>query len=438
MRPAFVLTLALLALLLPPGVGLLAAVGAAACGAGAVSVLGVGLLAAAPLVRATRDRETSLPPGASTMSSSSAATERAAAGAFRVTGVWREPPGRPAFLRTAAGPLHLGFASDVLAPPPGTPLDATVRVGATGTPSIVAMTARGPPRGAWLDRWSMGASRRVRELLNGEPGGLVSALVLGQRAELAFPVVADCRATGTMHLLALSGLHVALVAIALQRLAGIRKPLGVALVLLLFIALAGSRPPLQRAGLGWALATIGLRTGCAAASLHRLAVVALAMEAWQPGLHRELSAQLSFLAVAGLLATSRLARGPLAVFVAPSGAFLATAPLIAETFGVVQPFGLAATPLLVPLVGALMGLGLIAIVPGDLLAGLDLLTGPALSLCARGLREALATLAEWAPAPWEPPATSWPGWMISVVVVIALWMLPGRERRGGLVEVSAT
>jgi competence protein ComEC len=332
----------------------------------------------------------------------------------------------------------MALASDVFAPAPGTPLRALVRVGATGTPTVVAMTARGPPRGAWMDRWSRSASRRVRELLTDEPGGLVSALVLGQRGELAFPILADCRATGTMHLLALSGLHVALVAVALQRMAGIRRPLGVALVLLLFIALAGSRPPLQRAGLGWGLAAIGLRTGCAAASLHRLAVVALAMEAWQPGLHRELGAQLSFLAVAGLLATSRLARGPAALFVAPSGAFLATAPLIAETFGVVQPFGIVVTPLLVPLVGALMGLGLLAIVPGDLLAGLDLLTGPALTFCARSLRAVLATLADWAPAPFYPPAPTWPGWSISLAVVAALWMLPGRERRGGLVEVSAT
>jgi len=429
-RPAFVLTLALLALLLPPGLGLLAALGAAGCGAGAVSVLGVGLLACAPLIGAARAGPAAGP--------AFGALVAAPGGGFRVTGTWREPPGRAAFLQTDAGPLVLGFAADVLAPAPGTPLRAAVRVGSTGRATIVALTRQGPPRGAFLDRWSQASSRRVRELLSGEARGLVSALVLGQRRELAFPILADCRAIGTMHLLALSGLHVALVAVSLQRMAGIRRPLGVALVLLLFIALAGSRPPLQRAGLGWALAAIGLRTGCAAASLHRLAVVALAMEAWQPGLHRELGAQLSFLAVAGLLATSRLARGPLALFVAPSGAFLATAPLIAETFGIVQPFGIAATPLLVPLVGALMGLGLVAIVPGDLLAGLDPLTGPALSMCATSLRAALAALAEWAPAPWQPAPLPWPGWVVSLAVVAALWALPGRKRHGGLIEVSAT
>lgn len=434
MRPAFVLSLSLLALLLPPGAGLLAAVAVGGLGAGATSVVGIGLLSCAPLLKAWRESSGGpVPEPAPSLRDALGQT-----GGYRATGIWREPPGGAAYLQTDAGALSLGRASDVLAPAPGTPVDVRVRVSASGAATIVALALTGPVRGAWLDRWSALAARRVRELMVGESRGLVSALVLGQRSELAFPILADCRATGTMHLLALSGLHIALVAVALQRFAGIRRPMGVALVLLLFIALAGARPPLRRAGLGWALAALGLRTACPSAALHRLAVVALAMEVWQPGLHLELGVQLSFLAVAGLLATSRLARGPAAIVVTPAGAFLATAPLIAETFGVVQPYGLLVTPLLVPLVGVLMGLGLVAIVPGHLLAGLDIVTVPALESCAQTLRAALATLASWVPPPWTPPPAPWPGWVISLAVVTALWMLPGRNRPAGLIEAGAT
>lgn len=429
------LTLALSALLLPPGIGLLAAVTAAGTGAGAASVLGIVLLAGAPVMRAWRAE----PPSPVTAKPSTpASAPPPTTSAWRLSGTWRHPPGRAPFLETLAGPVTVGFASDVMEPDPGTPVKVAVRVSPTGKASIVSLTKCGPPRGAWMDRWSAQAAQRVRKLLDGESAGLVAALVIGQRSDLAFPILADCRATGTMHLLALSGLHIALLALTLQRMAGLRRPLAVALVLLAFVALAGQRPPLQRAGLGWGLAAVGLGTGSATAPLHRLAVVALAMEAWQPGLHHELSAQLSFLAVAGLLATSRLARGPLALVVAPSGAFLATAPLIAETFGIVQPFGILATPVLVPLVGALLGVGLLAVVPGDLLIGLDFLTAPALSILARALRVALGTLAEWAPAPWQPPPAPVPAWLISLAIVAALWMLPARRRRAGLIERSAT
>ncbi len=304
-----------------------------------------------------------------------------------------------------------------------------------GRATAVHLQDLAPAEGAWLDRWRETAARRIRTLTHGQRG-LVEALLLGSRDHLSPEVRNDCIRTGTMHLLALSGLHVALVAAALQRLPGLGRvrllcSLG---TLLSFVLLAGHRPSLLRASLAWLATFVGLASGRLGAGLPRLAAIALVLLTLSPTLREDLGAQLSFLAVAGLLAAARLLRGGL---LGPSGAFLATAPLCLETFGRVQPWGLLITPFLVPAVAAVLLTGLLAVFPGETLSLLDPVTSPLLNAAADGLAWQLRAAAWLCPAPLTPPPFPLPGLWVSLLVVAALVALPGRGRRSPLEQTEA-
>jgi predicted membrane metal-binding protein len=150
-----------------------------------------------------------------------------------------------------------------------------------------------------------------------------------------------------------------------------------------------------------------------------------------------LSPQLSFLSVAGLIGAARATGGAWALLGAPAGAFLATAPLCVETFGRVQPLGVLITPLLVPWVGLLLGVGLLAIVPLGLLRGLDPVSATLLDAAAGVLTELLGWLAVRLPAPVSPPVLPVPGWLASLAIVAALnllaWVRPTHDRWSGRV-----
>jgi ComEC/Rec2-related protein len=413
------LLLALLARLLPGGWGLLAAAVAALGGAGRPAVSGLLLLALSTLLLANRQAD---PPRLETPTSHPVH-------AVRLQGRWRVPPGRDAYLDTAAGPVAVVFAGDLVPPTPGTPVRLLARVQPDGRATAVQALTLGTPAGAWIDRWRAEASRRIRTLARAHRG-LVEALLLGHRDNLSPTIRDDCIATGTMHLLALSGLHVALVAATVLRLPGLGRAATLASLgtVFVFLTLAGGRPSLLRASLGWVGITLGVAVGRLGAPLHRLAAVALLLAVVSPELAQDVGAQLSFLAVAGLLAAARLAPGG---WLGPAGAFLATAPLCLELFGRVQPWGLIITPLLVPAVGLVLISGLVAVLPGAWLAGLDPVTGPLLRTAADGLARLLHACAWICPPPLTPPPFPIPGGLVSLAVVAALIVLPGHASRAG-------
>ncbi|MCB9897225.1 MAG: ComEC/Rec2 family competence protein [Planctomycetes bacterium] len=409
--------LSLLALALPSPLGFAVVPAALLVRASAPCVAGLALLALASNLS-----HQAIPHGA----------ERDTSGpsAARLNGTWRQLPGEQPHLDTLAGRVSVRCSDDVRPPPPGTPVSLLARVDDTGAARVVSLAARGPPTGAWLDRWGAAAARRTGELVHPERRGLVAALVLGDRSDLPWALRRACIATGVMHLLALSGLHVSLVATGLGRILtgralGRGRVHGAAL--LAFVLVAGARPPLVRALLGWVLLTYGRLSARPLTPLRRLLSVALIVLAVDPSLVDDAGTRLSFLGVAGLLAALRLPGRRVAVALAPAGAFLVTAPLCVELFGRVQPWGVLLTPLLAPLVGVVLLTGLVAIVPGPALAVLDPLTGPLLDHAARGL----GLLLEWAeillPPPLTPPPLPIPGLLGSLMVLAALLAL-GRTR----------
>ena len=113
----------------------------------------------------------------------------------RLDGTWRELPGRMPSLDTADGSVAIRLADDLRPPVPGSPVSVFARLDDDGLARAVSSTVRGPPSGAWIDRWGLAAAKRVGELVHPERRGLVKALVLGDKSDLAWPLKRACIAS---------------------------------------------------------------------------------------------------------------------------------------------------------------------------------------------------------------------------------------------------
>ena len=205
---------------------------------------------------------------------------------------------------------------------------------------------------------------------------LARSLLLGQRRGLPDPVREDFIETGTSHLLAISGLHVAIMlgaALALGRalFGGARWALLLALAAVWAYALvSGMSPSVTRAAVMGSVFLLGRALGREGASLPALAAAAAVMTALDPRVLSNVSFQLSFTAVVGLLLLAppleaRLSRaserftgyeGPLAALgramasalAAGIAATLGTLPLVALVFERVSYLGVPVTLLALP------------------------------------------------------------------------------------------
>ena len=225
------------------------------------------------------------------------------------------------------------------------------------------------------------AERAVSEGVAGRAAALLRGMVLGQDDLIDEATRDDWRASGLAHLLAVSGQNVMLlVALALPLLAAARLPVAaraaaLAALIALYVPLAGAGPSLQRAAV---MGTASLAALCVARPASRWYALLLAVcvtLGLNPRAHGDPGWQLSFAAVAGILilapglrrglarALPRLVADGVAVTVA---ATLATAPLLAHSFGSVPLVGLPANVLALPLVAPIMWLGMIRAALGQL------------------------------------------------------------------------
>jgi len=261
-----------------------------------------------------------------------------------------------------------------------------------------------------LDAMRGRAEKAVAAGLPPPEAALARGMVLGQDEAIDEATRQDWRDSGLSHLLAVSGQNVMLlVALAMPLFALVRiGPLGRGLALLgliaLYVPLAGAGPSLQRAGVMGAAGVAAMTLSRPASRWYALLLAACATLALNPRVSADPGWQLSFAAVAGILALGRpmarvLARageelipvaarppsppgttrsattGPspsppsplaralvrgfaegVAITVA---ATVATAPLVAFHFGAVPLAGLLANVLALPAVAPAMWLGMV-------------------------------------------------------------------------------
>ncbi len=207
-------------------------------------------------------------------------------------------------------------------------------------------------------------------------GALFEGLLIGERRRLPPTLLADFRAAGVFHILAISGFNVGLVAVAVVfalRLCRVpsRVGAGVALAALAaFAAVVGSQPSVLRATVMAALILTARLIGRESGLWNSLAAALVALLALDPAALGDAGLQLSFAATAGILHLSppilaalepRWPR-PLAAAVAVSaGAQLAVTPLMLFHWNQLSLVGIVANLFVVPLAGVLTTLGLGAV-----------------------------------------------------------------------------
>jgi ComEC/Rec2-related protein len=248
----------------------------------------------------------------------------------------------------------------------GSSITATVRDRAAAqgnvTRFVAATSHRARATGAVALRGRLRAA--VSEVAAAGDLIFMAPLLIGSREALSEGTVELFRRAGALHMLALSGMHVALlvglVYLVMRGFGSWRLSVAAAMLFVLFFLwVAGPRPSLVRAVVLTLLASGALLTGRKSAPMNFLALTFLLMAIGSPGSATQLSFHLSFLALVGILVVAPTLdwvldgwvpawlRKPVAV---GGGAQIATAPVAAVAFGAVYPVGALITVVLAPIV----------------------------------------------------------------------------------------
>ena len=204
---------------------------------------------------------------------------------------------------------------------------------------------------------------------------LASALLLGVRDDLDSDLKEAFTSAGCTHVLALSGMHLAILSASLVFL--LRLFIGVrpaaligAFFIIVYIFLAGAQPSLVRAGIMYLLGTLALWGFLKKNFLSLLAMAFILQIFIQRESGISLSFILSYLALLGILCTGEtihellLGRIPEVLnkgLSASLGAVIATAAVTSYYFGVLRPIGIIASLLIMPLASLFMILALSAL-----------------------------------------------------------------------------
>jgi competence protein ComEC len=283
----------------------------------------------------------------------------------------------------------------------------------------------------------------VRSMLPGTERGLVRAMVLGDRSEIDEPTAEAFRASGTYHVLALSGAQVALVAGLI--VGGLRRlraspwtqAAATAAAIGFYALLVGGDVPVVRAALMASAVLAGRALELDADPSNLLGLAALVLLADRPAVAADVGFQLSFGATLGILAlagplTRGVPRLPLRVDLAVAAsvaAQCALAPILAGWFHRLAPAAVVLNVAAVPLSAAVLLAGLAVLVVSPLGPGPAQLAGDVAWVAARALRLSgdLGPL-----GPWLDLRVAGPSFLAVALYASGLGLLYRGRRRAGL------
>ncbi|PWV98407.1 competence protein ComEC [Paenibacillus cellulosilyticus] len=148
---------------------------------------------------------------------------------------------------------------------------------------------------------------QMDELYPEEQAGYMKGLVLGSSDDIDPDVFGQFSALGLTHILAISGLHVAVFLYAVHailrmvRLSRERSLLVMAALTPLYVLLSGASPSVVRAGLMAVIGLIAAYSNRLKDGLHLLSASAILMLLWNPSYIHNVGFQLSYLVTAGLI-----------------------------------------------------------------------------------------------------------------------------------------
>ncbi|MBI3616421.1 MAG: ComEC/Rec2 family competence protein [Candidatus Omnitrophica bacterium] len=294
-----------------------------------------------------------------------------------------------------------------------------------------AVTRLDSPQTLWVRyrRWVADLRRELRESgrswLGPIEAGYLESLLLAEPHRLPLEIHDAFRKTGTVHVLVVSGLQVGLIGTmifigsSIVRIPRATRYLLVGAGMTLYCTLTGSDPPILRATIMGLLFSLGKITGRESSSVNGLGLAALLILGVDPRALADVSFQLSFAAMGGLLGLSPWIEEKLAPFVegrgwsqgiwrqivkglaASAGAWVAVSPVAAWHFHSVSPIALAANLWVIPWTSALIAIGLILYGLILLHSGLALPAAASFSWMAHGLTWAVTAAASLPGASWE-------------------------------------
>ncbi len=323
--------------------------------------------------------------------------------------------------RIKDGPLFVGArirVRAVLRPPPGPVRPGGFdfarqawfdRLGAVGfAVSRVTVLETAPDRSIWSlsERVRQQVFGHIKAGITGAAGDIAAALVVGEKKSIAPEILEDIRASGLAHMLAISGMHMALVSgtmywflravLALSRsmalLFDVRKfaAIGAILVAAAYYLLSGMGISTLRAFIMISIMFMAVLLGRKALSLRNVSLAALLILIFRPESLLEVGFQMSFASVVALIAfyesgvfnprrggssslvlrwTEKAAGAVLAIFATTLVAGLAVAPIAVYHFHHITTYSVVGNVLAMPVLSlVVMPAALVAMIslPFDL------------------------------------------------------------------------
>jgi competence protein ComEC len=325
----------------------------------------------------------------------------------------------------------------------------------------VAAPSRGWSVQSAVDSVRASGERSIYRYVGPRQAGLASAILLGAREGLPNEEVLPFFLTGTVHLLVVSGLNVAILAVGLYALAWMGwLPRRVALAAIIAVVIgytlvADSQPPVVRAAVLVVLLCSAAWTGRRAIGFNSLAAAAILVLAINPAELFKTGTQLSFLCVAVLMWVGQIessqwfaSRDPLdkliyesrptyaklciiggrwfvLLMISSTVVWLATLPLVLYQFHLVSPVTLLIAPVVWVLALVGMWAGFLTLLGGWVAMPLALIAGP---VCAWSLA-GLVRVVHWAEEMpggyfWAPGPAWW--WVVGFYLGLLAAILWGR------------
>jgi len=257
------------------------------------------------------------------------------------------------------------------------------RVGAVGYTRVPVLALSPPEDDLRIFSARMWLSARVQAALPGERGAFAAAIVSGDRSGMGQETLQALRDTNLAHLIAISGLHMGLLAgvvfgglragFALMPRVALRWPvkkiaaIGALIAAAGYLALSGGNVSTERAFIMVAVALGAILVDRRALSLRAVAMAALIVLALRPEALLSPGFQMSFAATTALVAVFGAMRdwriegklplwmGPaMGVFVSSLVSDVATFPVGAAHFNYMSSYGMVANLISVPLMGVLV------------------------------------------------------------------------------------
>ena len=278
---------------------------------------------------------------------------------------------------------------------------------------------------AWLN-WRDSLRRRARGWLlsnlpdddKGERAALLSALLLGQREKELDGVSESFRRVGLAHLLAISGLHLGVMAgfvlLILRWFSPQARWHGWLLIVVVigYLILVEVRLPVLRAGIMTIMASLALVTGSRLRVTSLVSGSAILLLVWKPDQLFTPGFQLSFGVVLGIIHFSPILRERWfkkrnmmasstaqmigqwlrTTMAVTATAWMVATPITAYHFGVISPLAVPLSVVAVPLVAVLLAIGYTKIVLTMILPSAAMLLGVPLTVGADSLLSTIAAI----------------------------------------------